>query len=243
MSHLAAGVGEIVARAGRIRTREDLPVERARRQLLERQIQQLEVILGVVRTSVPRPQDPREHLSATGHQQRVEAEPALVMPGRVLLLGVHVDRGGVEVEDHPVRRGARRPRPRASGRPGRADPSELVLPDREHHPPRRRDRRHIPEQRRLARQGREVRHAPTAVREHHRQVADNPAGIVRRAPLARALKRVAQTAGETDPIGDQRQQRAARPRRQARAVRPDIYRFDTPTSHHLQGEPPERGDR
>jgi hypothetical protein len=61
------------------------------------------------------------------------------------------DRGGVEVEDHPLRR---RARPRALARAGArlTDRIELLLADREHHAPRRRDRGDIAEQRRLARQ-------------------------------------------------------------------------------------------
>ena len=91
-----------MAGAGRIRAREDLPVQRALGQLLEREIQQREVVLGVVRAGVPGPEDPGQDLPPAGHDQRVEPEPALVMPGRLLLLGVHIDRGRVEVEDHPL---------------------------------------------------------------------------------------------------------------------------------------------
>ena len=208
---LAAGVGEIVAGAGGIRAREDLPVQRAPRQLLEREIQQREVILGVVRAGVPWPEDPGQHLPAAGRDQRVEPEPALVMPGRLLLLGVHIDRGRVEVEDHPLRRRARRPRPRTSRCPGRPDPCKLRLADRLHHPPRRRHRRDLAEQRLLTGQRRQIRHAPAAVREHHRQIAEHPPRLMPTLPLARARERVAQPPGQADPIRDQRQQRSSPP--------------------------------
>ena len=100
-----------------------------------------------------------------------------------------------------------------------------------------------PEQRRLAGERRQVRHAPAAVGQHHRQIAEHPPRLVPRTPLPRAPERVAQPTSQTDTISDQHQQRGPRPRGQTSAVRPDIYRLDTPTSHHLQGEPPERSDR
>ena len=64
---LAARLGEIMAGSGRIRAREYLPVQCARWQLLERQVQKRKMILGVVRASVPRPQDPGQDLPATGN--------------------------------------------------------------------------------------------------------------------------------------------------------------------------------
>lgn len=49
--------------------------------------------------------------------------------------------------------------------------------------------------------------APPTVGEHRRQVAEHPAGIMRRRALPRALQRVARPGRETDPIRRQRQQR------------------------------------
>ena len=239
---LAAGVGEIVACASRIGAGEDVPVERALGQLLERQVQQPQMVLRVVRAGVPGPEDTRQQLPPAGDQQRVEAEPALVMPGCLLLLGVHVDRSGIEVEDHPLGCRARRPRTGASSCPRRPDPFQLALADRQQHPPRGRHRRHLPEQGWLASQRGQVRDAPTTVGEHHRQVAEHPPRLMPATPLAGARERIAQPTGQPDALGDQRQQRGARTRAQTAGVRPDIYGLDTPTSHHLQGEPPERGD-
>ena len=51
----AARIGEVVARAGRVRAREVSPFERAERHLLEREIEQLEVILSVVGAGIPGP--------------------------------------------------------------------------------------------------------------------------------------------------------------------------------------------
>jgi hypothetical protein len=184
-----------MACASRIGAGEDVPIEHACRQLLERQIEQLQVIIGVVGTGVPRSEHAGEHLPPAGRQQRVKAEPALVVPGGLLLLGMHIDRGRVEVEDHPLRRGARVPRPRTSACPGAANPVQLAPLDRAHHPPRGRDRCHVSEQRGLAGDRLKVRHASSAVGEHHRQVAEHPAGIVRRVALPRTRQRVAKPIG------------------------------------------------
>src|SRR5205807_2058572 len=128
-----------------------------------------QMVLRVVRAGVPGPEDTRQQLPPAGDQQRVEAEPALVMPGCLLLLGVHVDRSGIEVEDHPLGCRARRPRTGASSCPRRPDPFQLALADRQQHPPRGRHRRHLPEQGWLASQRGQVRDAPTTVGEHHRR--------------------------------------------------------------------------
>ncbi len=95
----------------------------------------------------------------------------------------------------------------------------------------------------LAGERHQVRHAPTTVGEHHRQIAEHTPRLMARATLPRVRKRVAQPAGQANTISDQRQPRRPAARGQTRAVRPDIYRLCTPTSHHLHGEPPERGDR
>src|SRR5207245_8395820 len=92
--------------AVRVRSREDLPVERASLQLLKRQLERLHMVDCVARGGVAGPEDPGQDLAAAAHDQRVEAEPALVVAGRTLLLGVHVDRRAVEVEDHAFGRRA-----------------------------------------------------------------------------------------------------------------------------------------
>ena len=50
---LPTGVREIVARPGGIRARENLPIKRVPRQLPKRQIERLDVIVGVVRPAFP----------------------------------------------------------------------------------------------------------------------------------------------------------------------------------------------
>ena len=77
---------EGVAGAGGIRAGEDLTVKGALGQLLQRELQHSQVILCVVRAGVPGPQNPGQHLTSAADEQRVEAEPALVVPGCQLLL-------------------------------------------------------------------------------------------------------------------------------------------------------------
>jgi len=47
-----------MAGAGRIGASQDLPIKRAVGQLLQREIEQLQVIEGVARARIPRPEDP-----------------------------------------------------------------------------------------------------------------------------------------------------------------------------------------
>ena len=116
---------------------------------------------------------------------------ALVMAGGVLLLGVDVI--GVASKSRITRREPPPPATPAREHGTRlADPVKLRLADREQHPPRRRNRRNVPEQRRLTGQHREVRDAPSAVGDHHRQIAENPAGIVTGTPLPGARQRGAE---------------------------------------------------
>jgi len=67
---LPTGVREIVARPGGIRARENLPIKRVPRQLPKRQIERLDVIVGVVRPGVPRPQDPGGYHGTKGFSTR-----------------------------------------------------------------------------------------------------------------------------------------------------------------------------
>src|SRR5205085_3294008 len=75
------------------------------------------------------------------------------------------------------------------------------------------------------------------------QIAEHPPRVMRRATLTRLSERPPQRAGQPHPLGRQRQQRGARPRREPAAVRPNFYLLNAGTSHHLQGAPPERQRR
>jgi hypothetical protein len=63
---LATRKREVVACPSRVRAREDLSIQRALGQLLEREIQHAQMIRGVVGARIPRPQDPGEYLPAAG---------------------------------------------------------------------------------------------------------------------------------------------------------------------------------
>ena len=166
------------------------------------------VIAGVVRAGVPGPQNTGQHLPLAAHEQRVEAEPALVVPGRVLLLGMDADRGRIEIEDHTVRSRSRLPRPLASQGACPADPVDLRLPDREQQPPGGGHRRDITEQCALPREHSEVRDTPAAISGHHRQIAKNAARIMGRAALAGARQGPAQGICEPEALSREREQSA-----------------------------------
>jgi hypothetical protein len=123
------------------------------------------------------------------------------------------DRRRIEVEDHLGGGGAGAPRPRACLSTRRADALQLCLAERHHDPPRRRDRGDVAKQRRLRAERHQVRHAASAVGQHHRQIAEHAPRIVRRAPLSRPGQRPPQRIGQPEPLRGQRQQRRARPRR------------------------------
>jgi hypothetical protein len=212
-----------MARAGRVRAGEDLAVQRGLRQLLQRELEHLHVVGGVVGARVAGPQDPGQDLTAAGNQQRVEPEPAFVMPGRVFFVGVHVDRCRVELHDHTTRCAASLPRALASARTGLANAVELTLTNAEQHPARGRDGRHITEQRRLPCQPGQVGNAVPAVGGHHRQITQNPSRIMTAATLTRPRQHHAEPVGQTEPVRHQRQQRGPGTRRQTDAVRPHIY--------------------
>ena len=227
-----------MAGAGRIRAGEDLPVQGALRQLLQRELQHLQVVLRVVRAGVPGPQDPGQHLPSAGREQRVEAEPALVVPGRQLLLGMNTDRGRVEIKDHPARGRPGLPRPLASQRACLANPLDLRAPDREQHPSGRRHRRDIPEQRGLPLKHREIRDAASTIGCHHRQITEHPPRIMSRATLTGPSQHAAQPVAQPEALRRERQQRAPRARGQASAVRDHIYRSERRTSGRVGDEPP-----
>jgi hypothetical protein len=120
------------------------------------------LIGGVVGARVAGAQQAGQHLAATTHQQRVRPEPALVVPGRALLLGARSP-GSNRVQGSP------RQGPRPSATPARGPkPARGGSCRARRHPakpsrPRGRHRRHHPAQRRLAGQRSQIRDALAAV--------------------------------------------------------------------------------
>jgi hypothetical protein len=137
---------------------------------------------------------------------------------------VRGDQRRVEVEDHTLRRSACGPRPLA--RPGarHADRVALTLTDLKQHPPRRRARRDLAEHRDLIAERAQVRDAAPAIGDHHRQIAEHPPRRMRATPLAGMRKAVLQRVRQTDLVGQQREHRGPRTRRQTLTVRHDFYR-------------------
>ncbi len=141
-------VHEVVCRAGGVGAHQHLDVVRRDGKLGEGPVQDLEVICGVVRSRVPRPQQSSERF--TGRVQvgddRIEPEPSLVGRCRILLLGMRVEEGPVDV-DHDLARGhARRPHPSTSRSASHSNVAQPIGVDRVDHRPHRRIRRDRPEQ-------------------------------------------------------------------------------------------------
>src|SRR5262249_13413164 len=89
----------------------------------------------------------------------------------------------------------------------------------------------------------QIADAITTVGQHHRDVAQHPPRIVRRAALPCPRKRLGQPIAQTDPIRQPRQQRHPRMRHQTLAVRRDFYRSDPELWLHQLGVLPDRESR
>jgi len=155
------------------------------RQLGEGGVEHRYVIGGGAGAGVAGPQQ-HGQLLAGGIQpgaQRVEPEPALVGRRRLFLLRVRPDQGGVDVDHVEARVHARRPRPCTGSGPGLADAAQGGVVDGLQGPPRRRRRRHLPEQGGLVAQHRQIRDRLAAVGERHRQVDQDPAPVMAARPL------------------------------------------------------------
>jgi hypothetical protein len=90
-------------------------------------------------------------------------------------------------------------RPRASG--AQHLQQRAVGGDRIDHPKRRRVRGNLSEQRLLVTHGAQVGEAVAAVGQHHRQVADDAAGIMSAAPLTRRGQPARERPRQAQPIG------------------------------------------
>jgi hypothetical protein len=79
----------------------------------------------------------------------------------------------------------------------------------------------------------EVRDALAAVGQHHRQIADHPAGIMSTTPLLDSRQSQRQRLREPELVGHLGEQRAGRARDQARSVRRDVYGYRASITRHL----------
>ena len=232
-ARLAACVGERVAGAGGIRAREDRPVKRLQQELLERELEHLKMVIGVVGTGVAGPQNRRRRLPAAGHQQRIEAEPALVVTGRALLVRMGRDRRRVEVENHlRGRRASRRARALACARAARRRSSSASPTDNS-------TRRAVETD---ATSPNSAGCEPNATRSDTQRPPsasitarsqNNPPRVVRRAALARLAERPPQRVGQPQPLGRQRRRRCAAstraPRRPPGLLPSDCWNVPSPS--------------
>jgi hypothetical protein len=105
-------------RAGAVGAHQDVPLERDRVELLEREVEHGDVIGGAVAGGVGGPQDRGRRLARRVQvaQQRVMTLAALEVRGRLLLLRVAARQRRVDIQDRQLR--ARPERPRARPRDG-----------------------------------------------------------------------------------------------------------------------------
>jgi hypothetical protein len=182
------------------------------------EVEQRDVVGGVVGGSVARPEDASQRLPTAVTavqigQQRVEPECVLVAAGRALFaVGVGDQQGRVQVKDQPSwRAGTGTPRSRShlgAGRPQRGHPVLTQLPEALQHPPGRRDRGHRPQQRTAAAQQPQVAEAVATIGQHHDQVAQHPGQRVAARPATTTDEPV-QRRAQPEPVSQLCQQRHA----------------------------------
>jgi len=88
------------------------------------------------------------------------------------------DQRRVELEDDAWGCRTRLPRPSSRGRPRPANRGKLRLADREHHPPRRRNRRDVTKQGGLTTEYREIRHAFPAIGHNDCEISEHAARMM-----------------------------------------------------------------
>ncbi len=136
-------------------------------------------------------------------QHRVEPEPALVARRRALLvLGVDLHQGGVDVEHHLLGCATGCPRHFPGLRPRRAQRVEHGVIDLVHRPPDGGVGGHVTEQLGLVAQRGHVGHAAPARRQHHRHLGEQPASVLARRPLAGPRNRGRIATRQPRAVGD-----------------------------------------
>lgn len=168
-------------------------------------------------------------------EQRVEAEAALVVAGRLLLLGVGGDQGRVDVDDELVGAGAGGPGRRTGPRPRRADPLQAAFVDGAQDPVDGGLGGDRSEQVGLAAEDAEVGDAVAAVGDRDGEVAEDDAGLVGRAALSGRRHRRREGRGEAEPVAELGEQEGAGVGDQAFAVRANFYLCAERFRFHLRG--------
>ena len=155
------------------------------RQLGQGVVEHDDVIVGVARCGVARPQARGQGLTGgveEGHERR-ESEPVLVIRGGPLLVRMRTDQRGVEVDHVETRIKAGRPGFCPRRGPRRGDALESRLIDGLEGPPGRRHRGHLAEEGRLIGQHPQVADGGRPVRDGHGQIDEHLAPVMAPPPL------------------------------------------------------------
>jgi hypothetical protein len=177
----------------------------AGRQLGDGGVHHCQLVDAGVGRGVARAQDAGQGLSrVVGEaEHRVEAEAALVVRGRLLLvLGVDLDQGRVDVEDDLFEALQRCPGRGPGLGPSRPRAAQDGLVDLAHRPPDGGGGGHIAEQLGLVPQRGHVGDALATAGQHHRHLGQQPAPVLARRPLARPGhgRRIGRS--QAEPIGE-----------------------------------------
>jgi hypothetical protein len=171
----------------------------------------------------------------------VEPEAALVGAGRALLVGVRLDKGGVQVDpQRPCRGRAKRPGTLADPgqrRPQPGDPTRVSGQFLGQDAPGGRGRGDLAEQRRLVPECGQVADTVATVGEHHHQVAQHLAAVIRASTHAE-VGAAAKLTGQSQPVGQLPKQRCTDVAADALAVGDDFESGTGVGSLHRQGDPP-----
>jgi hypothetical protein len=162
----------------------------------------------------------------------------LVVPRRLLVLGMRRDQRGVDIDREALRHAVKlpEPSPRAGVRMLNRVQHPWCRPDPLDHPERGRVRRHRPEQHALLTSHAQVRDALAAVGEHHRELPDHHPRVMTTTALLEPRQTQRQRAREPDLPRDPTNQRRTRVRHQPRSVRRHLYGYRASITHHPQGE-------
>ena len=240
---------EAVRRAGGVRAHEDRvydlfegvtglvaePVLRWERG--DRLVQELEVVVRIVRPGVARAQHRGERLGGgvAPHAEGMEAEAALVGGSSVLFVRVCGEQRRVEVQGERVSRWGRRPDPLPRGGDRLRDLAQLERARRLQRSPRGRDRGDRTEELLLLAQRREIREAVRPVGDRDGEVGEHDARVMG-VPGDPALTHCHRhRPGETGAIGKLGEQRRARVGDEVPPVRGYFRSTDRAITVHLQG--------
>jgi hypothetical protein len=229
--------------AGAVSADEDrVPVPELLGDLRERRVQDLQVVGGGVAPGVTGAEQPGQRLMGVvaERQQRVIPERAFECGAGLFLLRVGDHDGGVQVDDqhgpagpvaqvhpgHPDRwqRSTGQLRPAQPGdltgsRAGGAQGHQVRLRDRVQDPPAGGVRGDRPEHGLLVAEGGDVADRGPTIGDHHRQIDQHPARVVRGLRSRPPGQSFRQRGREPGPVGHLRQQSAAGVRHQIRPRR------------------------